>query len=151
MHKANFNPKDIYKSFLIKLYANISEYFQSFQQVIVFYSDRYHFIVSFLAWKKPMQLFPIFPPAFKCLKDPATAWICNLHQLTKWKWKITIDVKTCSTYSCAFSWSKLKFLQKLKPLTTSQNISTTTHHHPPPAKIYPPTPTTTHQQPKTFL
>ena len=37
MHKINFNPKDIYKLFLIKLSANINEYFQTFQQVIVFY------------------------------------------------------------------------------------------------------------------
>ena len=45
-----------------------------------------------------------------------------------------------------------------QPPTTSPNISTTTHHEskyihhrPPPTKIYPPTPTTTHQQPKPFL
>ena len=37
MHKKNFNPKVIYKLILIKLSADISDYFQTFQQVIVFY------------------------------------------------------------------------------------------------------------------
>ena len=41
-------------------------------------------------------------------------WICKLHQLTKWQWKMTVDVKTCPIYWCAFCWSKSKFLWQIK-------------------------------------
>ena len=37
MHKRNFNPKVIYRLLLMKLFADIFQYFQSFQHVIVFY------------------------------------------------------------------------------------------------------------------
>ena len=37
MHETSFNPKVIYESFLIKLSADVSEYLQTFQQVMVFY------------------------------------------------------------------------------------------------------------------
>ena len=52
--------------------------------------------------------------SYSLTKDPSTVWICNLHQLAKWLWKMTIDVKTCSIYWCAFSWSNPKFLWQLK-------------------------------------
>ena len=37
MYETSFNPKVIYESFLIKLSADVSEYLQTFQQVMVFY------------------------------------------------------------------------------------------------------------------
>ena len=42
MHETSFNSKFIYESFLIKLSADVSEYLQTFQLVMVFY-----FLASF--------------------------------------------------------------------------------------------------------
>ena len=56
MDKRNLNPKVVYKVFLIKQPADISKYFPTFQQVIVFvfkrfsnvnFSERCNFDVSF--------------------------------------------------------------------------------------------------------
>ena len=42
------------------------------------------------------------------MKVHQLTWICNLHQLTRSQWKLTIDVKTSSIYWCTFSWSTSK-------------------------------------------
>ena len=64
MHETSFNPKVIYESFLIKLSADVSEYLQTFQQVMVFY---------FLANFKIKSLWRMsFCSQFSCLKKANT-------------------------------------------------------------------------------
>ena len=41
----------------------------------------------------------------------AIVWICNLHHLIRWQWKMTTDVKHLwLTYWCVFSWCKPNFV-----------------------------------------
>ena len=59
MHKTSFNPKVIYNLLLVKLSTDIVEYLQTFQQVIVFFFNRF-WEISFYS-------------KFSCLKKANTA------------------------------------------------------------------------------
>ena len=98
MHKRNFNPKVIYKLFLIKLFADVTEYFQPFSagNYFLFFTDfemqdflTCHFI-SFLAWKKPIQLFQILFYFIFLMPKIRKCFLINLryrtvHSYLKWQ------------------------------------------------------------------